>query len=77
MVPDGFFQRVQGEFLEMPGLRLTQPQACRLWGLDRERAGRSCRVSRTPSFSRAHAPARSCRSIGRSTQRARERLTCS
>lgn len=29
-------RRVQGEFLEMPGLRLTQPQACRLWGLDRE-----------------------------------------
>jgi len=39
MVPDGFFQRVQGEFLEMPGLRLTQPQACRLWGLDRETCG--------------------------------------
>lgn len=29
-------RRIQGEFLEMPGLRLTQPQACRLWGLDRE-----------------------------------------
>jgi hypothetical protein len=27
-------RRVQGEFLEMPGLRLTQPQAERLWGLD-------------------------------------------
>jgi hypothetical protein len=27
-------RRVQGEFLEMPGLRLTEPQACRLWGLD-------------------------------------------
>lgn len=27
-------RRVQGEFLEMPGLRLTQPQARRLWGLD-------------------------------------------
>jgi hypothetical protein len=27
-------QRVQGEFLEMPGLRLTEPQARRLWGLD-------------------------------------------
>jgi hypothetical protein len=25
---------VQGEFLEMPGLRLTQAQARRLWGLD-------------------------------------------
>jgi hypothetical protein len=27
-------RRVQGEFLEMPGLRLTQPQARRLWGMD-------------------------------------------
>jgi hypothetical protein len=26
--------RVRGEFLEMPGLRLTVPQARRLWGLD-------------------------------------------
>lgn len=27
-------RRVQSEFLEMPGLRLTEPQARRLWGLD-------------------------------------------
>ena len=27
-------RRVQGEFLEMPGLRLTEVQAQRLWGLD-------------------------------------------
>lgn len=27
-------RRVQGEFLEMPGLRLTEAQACRLWGLE-------------------------------------------
>jgi hypothetical protein len=27
-------RRVQGEFMEMPGLRLTEPQARRLWGLD-------------------------------------------
>jgi len=27
--------RVRSEFLEMPGLRLTLPQASRLWGLDR------------------------------------------
>ena len=26
--------RVRNEFLEMPGLRLTIPQAARLWGLD-------------------------------------------
>jgi len=29
-------RRVQGEFLEMPGLRLTPAQARRLWGLDAE-----------------------------------------
>ena len=28
-------RRVQGEYLEMPGLRLTTAQAQRLWGLDR------------------------------------------
>jgi hypothetical protein len=28
-------QRVQGEYMEMPGLRLTTAQAQRLWGLDR------------------------------------------
>jgi hypothetical protein len=27
-------RRVRGEFLEMPGLRLTNAQAQRLWGLD-------------------------------------------
>ena len=27
-------QRIQGEYLEMPGLRLTTAQAQRLWGLD-------------------------------------------
>lgn len=27
-------RRVQGEFLEMPGLRLTEDQARRLWALD-------------------------------------------
>ena len=35
-VPETLFQRIQGEFLEMPGLCLTQLQACRLWGLDRD-----------------------------------------
>jgi phage FluMu protein Com len=24
-------ERIRGEFLEMPGLKLTAPQACRLW----------------------------------------------
>jgi hypothetical protein len=31
---DDILRRVQGEFLEMPGLRLTEAQARRLWGLD-------------------------------------------
>ncbi len=31
---DVLLQRVYGEFSEMPGLRLTLPQARRLWGLD-------------------------------------------
>lgn len=31
---DDVLRRVQGEFLEMPGLRVTHAQARRLWGLD-------------------------------------------
>ena len=31
---DEVLLRVKGEFTEMPGLRLTKPQARRLWGLD-------------------------------------------
>jgi hypothetical protein len=31
---DEVLRRVQCEFLEMPGLRLTEAQARRLWGLD-------------------------------------------
>ncbi len=31
---DDIVRRVQGEFLEMPGLRLTEPQARRLWALE-------------------------------------------
>jgi hypothetical protein len=33
---DEVLQRIQGEFVEMPGLRLTAAQAQRLWGLDRD-----------------------------------------
>lgn len=28
--------RIVGEYLEMPGLNLTIPQACRLWNIDRD-----------------------------------------
>ena len=36
MLIDEVLQRIQGEFVEMPGLRLTAPQAQRLWGLERD-----------------------------------------
>ena len=31
---DEVLQRIQGEFVEMPGLRVTAAQARRLWGLE-------------------------------------------
>ena len=31
---DAMLRRIRGEYLEMPGLRLTRQQAQRLWGLD-------------------------------------------
>lgn len=31
---DEMLRRVRGEFIEMPGLRITEAQARRLWGLD-------------------------------------------
>ena len=33
---DEVLQRIQGEFVEMPGLRLTPAQAQSLWGLERD-----------------------------------------
>ena len=33
--PLDVLRRVKGEYIEMPGLRLTIAQAQRLWGLDR------------------------------------------
>ena len=33
--PEDTLRRVRAEFLEMPGLKLTVPQAQRLWGVDR------------------------------------------
>jgi hypothetical protein len=33
---DEMLRRISGEYLEMPGLRLTCEQAQRLWGIDRE-----------------------------------------
>lgn len=34
MISEDLVRRVRGEFYEMPGLRLTLAQACRLWQLD-------------------------------------------
>ena len=31
---DRLLRRVHGEYMEMPGLRLTLAQACRLWNVD-------------------------------------------
>jgi hypothetical protein len=32
----GLLHRVHGEYIEMPGLRLTLAQACRLWNVDQK-----------------------------------------
>jgi hypothetical protein len=46
--PDPFddllLRRIRGEYLEMPGLRLTRPQAKRLWGLDDDTSARVLNV---------------------------------
>lgn len=34
MAPHSLGARIRGEYLEMPGLRLTLAQACRLWQID-------------------------------------------
>ena len=31
---DPLLARIRGEYVEMPGLRLTTAQACRLWNMD-------------------------------------------
>lgn len=33
-LPESLFARIRGEYAEMPGLRLTCAEACRLWQLD-------------------------------------------
>jgi hypothetical protein len=44
---DELFARIRSEFLELPALRLTFPQACRLWQVDRPtcRAALQCLVA--------------------------------
>lgn len=41
---DRLLRRVRGEYLEMPGLRLTLPQARRLWALDTDTCQRILRL---------------------------------
>ncbi len=41
---DEMLRRICGEYLEMPGLRLKQEQAQRLWGLDHARCVQLLRV---------------------------------
>lgn len=52
---DEMLRRISGEYLEMPGLRLTCEQAQRLWGLDHETCSdlladlvASCFLARSP-----------------------------
>ena len=60
---DNLMRRVRGEFGEMPGMRLTLDQACRLWTLDHDRcaavlerlvAGRFLEVDGTGRYRKAH-----------------------
>ena len=46
---DEVLQRIQGEYLEMPGLRLTPAQAQRLWGLERSTQDFLCGPAMGPS----------------------------
>jgi hypothetical protein len=41
---DTLLRRIRGEFVEMPGLRLTGEQAARLWHLDSTRVTSLLRV---------------------------------
>ena len=46
---------VSAEFLEMPGMRLTMPQAQRLWGLDGDTCAEVVAVLVARSILRRHA----------------------
>ena len=47
---ESLITRVRNEFLEMPGLRLSETQAMRLWGLNREECERVIDALVTASF---------------------------
>jgi hypothetical protein len=44
--------RIIGEYLEMPGLNVTLPQACRLWGVDEPCCTRTLDTLRASGFLR-------------------------
>ena len=39
VITDELIDRVRGEYFEMPGMRLTIAQACRLWQMDATTCG--------------------------------------
>lgn len=43
---------IVGEFNEMPGMKLTREQFCRLWGLERDAADRVIRLLVASGFLR-------------------------
>ena len=47
---DGLLRRIRGEFLEMPGLRLTEVQAARLWAMDLPQCSTMLRVLLETNF---------------------------
>jgi hypothetical protein len=44
--------RIVSEYLEMPGLNVTIPQACRLWSIDRPRCAHLLDTLRASGFLR-------------------------
>ena len=49
---EDIIQTIRGEFNEMPGMRLTRDQFCRLWHLDGKAAERVIRSLTTSGFLR-------------------------
>ena len=68
-------RRVQGEFLEMPGLRLTGAAGAPLWGLDAAMCERCSARSSMPNFCSGPATVRSCESSTRAPLKASLRST--
>jgi hypothetical protein len=58
---------IRGEFNEMPGMRLTPDQFCRLWSLEREDAERIISSLTASGFLRRHDDNRYGRTIDRTT----------